>query len=137
MGARFAKWRAVIHVTDTLPSSACVRANTHALARYAALCQEQELVPIVESEVLMDGPHTIERCEEVTGIVLHAVFNALFEQDVAFEKMLLKPNMVLPGKECACQASVEEVAIATLRCPRCLVSFSCRAAKMLGSPLPT
>jgi fructose-bisphosphate aldolase class I len=118
MGARFAKWRAVIHVTDTLPSSACVRANAHALARYAALCQEQELVPIVEPEVLMDGPHTIERCEEVTGIVLHAVFNALFEQDVAFEKMLLKPNMVLPGKECARQASVEEVAIATLRCFR-------------------
>jgi fructose-bisphosphate aldolase, class I len=100
MGARFAKWRAVIHVTDTLPSSACVRANAHALARYASLCQEQELVPIVEPEVLMDGLHTIDRCEEVTGMVLHAVFNALFEQGIALEGMLLKPNMVLAGKEC-------------------------------------
>ncbi len=116
MGARFAKWRAVIHVTDALPSSACVRANAHALARYASLCQEQELVPIVEPEVLMDGSHTIERCEEVTGIVLHAVFHALFEQGVALEGILLKPNMVLAGKECALQASIEEVAIATLRC---------------------
>ena len=118
MGARFAKWRAVIHVTDALPSSACVRANAHALARYASLCQEQELVPIVEPEVLMDGSHTIERCEEVTGIVLHAVFHALFEQGVALEGILLKPNMVLAGKECARQASIEEVAIATLRCLR-------------------
>src|SRR6516225_6710595 len=118
MGARFAKWRAVIHVTDILPSSACVRANAHALARYASLCQEQELVPIVEPEVLMDGSHTIERCEGVTGTVLHAVFNALFEQGVALEGMLLKPNMVLAGKECARQASVEEVATATLRCLR-------------------
>ena len=118
MGARFAKWRAVVHVTDTLPSSACVRANAHALARYASLCQEQELVPIVEPEVLMDGSHAIERCEEVTGIVLHAVFDALFEQGVVLEAMLLKPNMVLSGKECVRQASVEDVATATLRCLR-------------------
>jgi fructose-bisphosphate aldolase, class I len=118
MGARFAKWRAVIHLTDTLPSFACVSANAHALARYAALCQEQELVPIVEPEVLMDGSHTIERCEEVTGVVLHAVFRALFEQGVALEGMLLKPNMVIAGKECTRQASVEEVATATLRCLR-------------------
>ena len=118
MGARFAKWRAVIHLTDSRPSSACVSANAHALARYASLCQEQELVPIVEPEVLMDGPHTIERCEEVTGVVLHAVFHALFEQRVALEGMLLKPNMVIAGKECARQASVEEVAAATLRCLR-------------------
>ena len=118
MGARFAKWRAVIHLTDALPSSACVNANAHALARYASLCQEQELVPIVEPEVLMDGSHTIERCEEVTGTVLHAVFHALFEQGVALEGMLLKPNMVLAGKECARQASVKEVATATLRCLR-------------------
>ena len=100
MGARFAKWRAVIHVTDILPSSACVRSNAHALARYASLCQEQKLVPIVEPEVLMDGSHTIERCEGVTGMVLHAVFHALFEQGIALEGMLLKPNMVLAGKEC-------------------------------------
>jgi fructose-bisphosphate aldolase, class I len=118
MGARFAKWRAVIHVTDTLPSPACVRANAHALGRYASLCQEQELVPIVEPEVLMDGPHTIERCEEVTGMVLHAVFHALFEQGIALEEMLLKPNMVLAGKECDRQASISEAATATLRCLR-------------------
>ena len=118
MGARFANWRAVIHLTDALPSSACVNANAHALARYASLCQEQELVPIVEPEVLMDGSHTIERCEEVTGVVLHAVFHALFEHGVALEEMLLKPNMVIAGKECTRQASVEEVAAATLGCLR-------------------
>jgi fructose-bisphosphate aldolase, class I len=118
MGARFAKWRAVIHITDALPSSACVSANAHALARYAALCQEKDFVPIVEPEVLMDGSHTIERCEEVTGVVLHAVFHALFEQGVALEGILLKPNMVLAGKECTRQASLEEVATATLRCLR-------------------
>ena len=118
MGARFAKWRAVIHVTETLPSSACVSANAYALGRYAALCQEQELVPIVEPEVLMDGSHTIERCEEVTGNVLHAVFHALFAHSVVLEGMLLKPNMVVAGKECGFQASVPEVATATLRCLR-------------------
>jgi fructose-bisphosphate aldolase class I len=118
MGARFAKWRAVIHITDALPSSACLTANAHALARYAALCQEQELVPIVEPEVLMDGSHTIERCEQVTGAVLHAVFNGLFEQNIALEGMLLKPNMVVAGKACRGQPSVEEVATATLRCLR-------------------
>jgi fructose-bisphosphate aldolase class I len=118
MGARFAKWRAVIHIDDTLPSLGCVSANAHALARYAALCQEQNLVPIVEPEVLMDGPHTIDRCEQVTGAVLQAVFCALFEQRVALERMLLKPNMVIAGKECAKQAPIEEVAAATLRCLR-------------------
>jgi fructose-bisphosphate aldolase class I len=118
MGARFAKWRAVIRITDALPSSACVGANAHALARYAALCQEQSLVPIVEPEVLMDGSHTLERCEQVTGIVLHAVFHALFEQGVALEGMLLKPNMVVAGKDCSSQPSVAQVAIATLRCLR-------------------
>jgi len=118
IGARFAKWRAVITVSDTLPSATCVIANAHALARYAALCQESDIVPIVEPEVLMDGSHTIERCEEVTGEVLHAVFNALFEQKIFLEGMLLKPNMVISGKECTKQASVEEVARATLRCLR-------------------
>ena len=118
MGARFAKWRAVIRINDGVPSSRCVSANAHALARYAALCQEQRLVPIVEPEVLMDGSHAIERCEEVTGFVLHSVFHALFEQGVVPEFMLLKPNMVIAGKECARQASVQEVAIATLRCLR-------------------
>ncbi len=100
MGARFAKWRAVIAVSDTLPSTACVQANAHALARYAALCQEQGVAPIVEPEVLMDGSHTIERCEEVTANVLHAVFNALFDQNVSLEGMLLKPNMVISGIKC-------------------------------------
>jgi fructose-bisphosphate aldolase class I len=118
MGARFAKWRAVITVNDTLPSAACVSANAHALARYAALCQEAGLVPIVEPEVLMDGSHTIERCEEVTSAVLHAVFRALLEQRVALESMLLKPNMVIAGKDSSRQASVPEVATATLRCLR-------------------
>jgi fructose-bisphosphate aldolase, class I len=118
MGAGFAKWRAVLHVTDTLPSAACVSANAHALARYASLCLEQELVPIVEQEVLMDGSHSIRRCEEVTSVVLHAVFDALFEQCVGLEAILLKPNMVIAGKECAQQASMEQVADATLRCLR-------------------
>src|SRR4029434_3076544 len=99
----------------TLPSPVCVNANGNALARYAALSQEQGLVPIVEPEVLMDGSHTIERCEEGTGVVLHAVFHALFKQNVAFEGMLLKPNMVIAGKKCARQASKDEVATATLR----------------------
>jgi len=116
MGARFAKWRAVIAVSDALPSATCVQANACALARYAALCQEQGLVPIVEPEVLMDGSHTIERCEAVTGNVLHAVFNALVDHGVSLEGMLLKPNMVIPAVKCTRQASVQEVALATLRC---------------------
>ena len=116
MGARFAKWRAVIHIADGRPSRACVSANAQALARYAALCQEASLVPIVEPEVLMDGSHSIERCEEVTAMVLHAVFHALFEQRVALESMLLKPNMVVAGKASPRPGSVQEVATATLRC---------------------
>jgi fructose-bisphosphate aldolase class I len=118
MGARFAKWRAVIRIGEPLPSSTCVHVNAHALARYAALCQEQGLVPIVEPEVLMDGSHTIERCEEVTSHVLQTTVNELFEQRVSLEGMLLKPNMVIAGKQCAQQASVEDVALATLRCLR-------------------
>ena len=118
MGARFAKWRAVIRIADALPSPACVSANAHALGRYAALCQEQRLVPIVEPEVLMDGSHPIERCEEVTGVVLHAVFQALLEQGVSLEAMLLKPNMVIAGTESPRPASVHQVATATLRCLR-------------------
>ncbi len=118
MGARFAKWRAVIRISDTLPSHACINANAHALARYAALCQEQNLVPIVEPEVLMDGSHSIERCEEVTGAVLHTVFSALYDQGVRLERMLLKPNMVIAGKDRPHPVSVQEVATATLRCLR-------------------
>ena len=101
MGARFAKWRAVIYISDTLPSYACISANAHALARYAALCQEENLVPIVEPEVLMDGSHSIERCEEITGAVLHAVFSALHDQRVLLERMLLKPSMVIAGQRLA------------------------------------
>jgi fructose-bisphosphate aldolase, class I len=118
LGARFAKWRAVFDVSDTLPSRSCVHVNADALARYAAICQEQGVVPIVEPEVLMDGPHAIERCEEATGNVLHAVFDALFEQKVILEDMLLKPNMVISGKKCAAQTTVRDVAVATLRCLR-------------------
>jgi fructose-bisphosphate aldolase class I len=118
IGARFAKWRAVIHVTTSLPTSACVHANAHALARYAALCQEQDLVPIVEPEVLMDGRHSIERCEEVSGMVLREVFQALADYGVALETMLLKPNMIVPGKANTHPASVQEVAVSTLRCLR-------------------
>jgi fructose-bisphosphate aldolase class I len=116
MGARFAKWRAVIAVGDGMPSRGCIEANAHALARYAALCQESGLVPVVEPEVLMDGDHTLSRCAEVTEEVLRAVFNALATQGVAPEAMVLKPNMVVPGLACATQATVEEVADATVRC---------------------
>jgi fructose-bisphosphate aldolase class I len=115
LGARFAKWRAVIRVDDHLPSDTCVEVNAHALARYAALSQEQDLVPIVEPEVLMDGSHTLARTEDVTGNVLACVFRALDTQRVCLEGMLLKPNMVVPGKDCPEQASVAAVAAATLR----------------------
>jgi fructose-bisphosphate aldolase class I len=115
MGARFAKWRAVIAIREGLPTEKCVRSNAHALGRYAALCQEQGLVPIVEPEVLMDGPHTIERCQEVTEQVLATVFDELFEQRAFLEGMLLKPNMVIAGDACPRQAPVAEVAEATLR----------------------
>lgn len=116
IGAQFAKWRAVIRITDRLPSQTCINVNAYALGRYAALCQEQGIVPIVEPEVLMEGTHTIGRCDMVTGGVLHAVFNALYEQKVSLEGMLLKPNMIISGSTCPAQASVTEVADATLRC---------------------
>jgi fructose-bisphosphate aldolase, class I len=115
MGARFAKWRAVIRVSDHLPSDTCVEVNAHALGRYAALSQEAGLVPIVEPEVLMDGMHPLARAEDVTGKVLERVFHALHTQRVRLEGMLLKPNMIVPGKECPEQASVTAVATATLR----------------------
>jgi fructose-bisphosphate aldolase class I len=116
MGARFAKWRAVITIGDGLPNRGCIEANAQALARYAALCQEEGLVPIVEPEVLMDGEHTLERCREVTEETLHAVFNHLYEQRVMLEGMILKPNMVLPGLNCVDQETVNEVADATVKC---------------------
>jgi len=118
MGARFAKWRAVIVIGAGVPTAFCVKANAHALARYAALCQEADLVPIVEPEVLMDGSHTIDRCEEVTTVTLSVVFSELLEHRVALEGTLLKPNMVLSGKDCPIQAGASEVARATVRCLR-------------------
>ena len=116
LGARFAKWRAVITIGDRIPSDYCLDANAHALARYAALCIEQGLVPIVEPEVLMDGDHTLERCYEVTSRTLHRVFGALARQRVPLEQILLKPNMVISGKECGVQASKEQIAERTLSC---------------------
>src|SRR5580765_2680545 len=104
LGAKFAKWRAVITIGDDIPSAYCIDVNAHALARYAALCQEADIVPIVEPEVLMDGSHTIERCFEVTTDTLHALFAALFDQRGVLEGTLLKPNMVLSGKDCKVQA---------------------------------
>jgi fructose-bisphosphate aldolase class I len=116
LGARFAKWRAVIVIDGSLPSEGCIEANAHALARYAALCQEANLVPIVEPEILMDGAHTISRCAEVTGRVLHEVFQQLDRQRVMLEAIVLKPNMVLAGLACENQPGVHEVAEATLKC---------------------
>ena len=116
MGARFAKWRAVITIGDGIPSLACYEANAHALARYAALCQESGLVPIVEPEVLMDGTHTIEKCYEVTDMALKITFEELNKQNVSLEGMVLKPNMVISAIDCPEQASVEKVAELTLKC---------------------
>jgi fructose-bisphosphate aldolase, class I len=116
MGARFAKWRAVITIGDGIPSRACMEANAHALARYAALCQESGLVPIVEPEVLMDGDHTLEQCFEVTEEVLRTVFDQLFIQGVMLEGIILKPNMIVPGLKCPKQESAEKVADATVKC---------------------
>jgi fructose-bisphosphate aldolase class I len=118
LGARFAKWRAVIAVGDGLPTHACIRAHAEALALYASRCQEKGLVPIVEPEVLMEGDHAIERCEELTALALHAVFAALFEQGVHLEGILLKPNMVVSGSACPQQAAPDQVAEATRRCFR-------------------
>jgi fructose-bisphosphate aldolase class I len=115
LGARFTKWRAVIMIGDRIPSQACIEANAHALGRYAALSQETGLVPIVEPEVLMDGDHDIRRCAEVTEATLQAVFSQLFAQGVVLEGSLLKPNMIISGKGCPEQASVAQVAEATVR----------------------
>ena len=115
LGARFAKWRAVIDIADGIPTSYAIEANAQALARYAALCQENDIVPIVEPEVLMDGGHTIERCEAVTSATLQAVFEQLAKHRILLEGMVLKPNMVISGKKAPKRAPPEEVAAATLR----------------------
>jgi fructose-bisphosphate aldolase, class I len=116
MGARFAKWRAVIAIGPQIPTRACLEANAQGLARYAALCQEAGVVPIVEPEVLMDGDHTMQRCFEVTEKVLETVFEQIHTQGVMLEGMILKPNMVLPGLTCPKQESVDAVADATVKC---------------------
>jgi fructose-bisphosphate aldolase class I len=116
LGARFAKWRAVIDIGAGIPTRGAIEANAHALARYAALCQETNIVPIVEPEVLMDGSHTIERCEEVTDAALSEVFVQLNRARLHLEGMILKPNMVISGKKCPTQATPEKVAAATVRC---------------------
>jgi fructose-bisphosphate aldolase class I len=113
-GARFAKWRAVIDIADGIPTWACVKSNAHALARYARICQQEQIVPIVEPEVLMDGAHDAARCDEVTRWMLQTTFNELAEQRVALEGMVLKPNMVVSGKGSVRQASVDEVAERTI-----------------------
>jgi len=116
LGARFAKWRAVFAIGDETPSDGCIEANAHALARYAGLCQEVGLVPIVEAEVLMDGDHALDECYAITEKVLRSVFQALYSQRVKLEGMLLKPNMVLSGLTCAHQATLDDVAEATVSC---------------------
>ncbi|HEY7318265.1 MAG TPA: class I fructose-bisphosphate aldolase [Candidatus Binatia bacterium] len=116
LGAKFAKWRAVITIGDGIPTYTCLEANAHALARYAALCQEGGLVPIVEPEVLLDGSHTIERCQEVTEQTLKVTFTALFLQRIHLEGMILKPSMVVSGKDNPRQAGVQEVAERTIQC---------------------
>jgi fructose-bisphosphate aldolase class I len=119
LGAKFAKWRAVIEIDEqNIPSAYAIRANAHALARYAALCQEADIVPIVEPEVLMDGAHDIERCNAVTSRMLESVFSELNAHGVLYEGMLLKPNMVIPGMKCPQRTSAEEVAQASVRCLR-------------------
>ena len=118
LGARFAKWRAVINIGTDIPSGYCLKANAHALARYAALAQEAGIVPIVEPEVIMDGGHTIDRCFDVTEAALRELYDALYEQRVLLEGSVLKPNMVVSGTECAQQAGVDEVAEKTVRCLR-------------------
>jgi fructose-bisphosphate aldolase class I len=115
LGARFAKWRAVITIGKGIPSRTCIEENAHALARYAAICQEAGIVPIVEPEVLMDGDHTIDRCEEVTEWTLNSLYDALYLNKVVLEGSVLKPSMVISGKQCAQQAGVDEVAERTIR----------------------
>ena len=142
-GARFAKWRAVYNVSDTLPSRAAIEANAEALARYAAICQAQGVVPIVEPEVLIDGDHTMARCAEVTQDVLHEVFDALHRHHVALEHMLLKPSMVVPGKAHAQQATPATWRRDPSRAAphgaarRCRASIFCPVASRLPRRRPT
>lgn len=124
LGAKFAKWRAVITIGDDMPSSTCIEANCHALARYAALCQEAGIVPMVEPEVLMDGAHDLDVCYDVTEVTLRSLFASLYEQNVMLEGTILKASMVVSGKDCPEQASIDEVAEATVRCLKASVPAS-------------
>ncbi|MEP7097769.1 MAG: class I fructose-bisphosphate aldolase, partial [Dokdonella sp.] len=124
LGAKFAKWRAVISIGDDTPSGTCIEANSHALARYAALCQEAGIVPMVEPEVLMDGDHDLDVCYEVTEATLRSLFGALYEQNVMLEGTILKASMVVSGKDCEDQADIDEVAEATIRCLKAAVPAS-------------
>jgi fructose-bisphosphate aldolase, class I len=124
LGAKFAKWRAVIDIGADIPSYDCIMTNAHALSRYAALCQQEDIVPIVEPEVLMDGDHDADRCAMITEWVLKTVFEQLYYQRVALEGMVLKPNMIVPGKKSAKRASVEEVAEKTLKVLKACVPAS-------------
>ena len=136
LGARFAKWRAVITIGESRPSAGCIQANAHALARYAALCQEAGLLPMVEPEVLMDGPHTLRRCGEVTEDVLRAVFGELHDQRVLLEGLILKPNMVLPGSDRPRQEPVDAVADATLEALRRTVPAAVAGIAFLSGGQP-
>lgn len=124
LGAKFAKWRAVITIGEDMPSSTCIEANCHALARYAALCQEAGIVPMVEPEVLMDGSHDLDVCYDVTEVTLRSLFASLYEQNVMLEGTILKASMVVSGKDCPEQASIDEVAEATVRCLKASVPAS-------------
>ncbi|MCR6701155.1 MAG: fructose-bisphosphate aldolase class I [Dokdonella sp.] len=124
LGAKFAKWRAVITIAENTPSGTCIEANCHALARYAALCQEAGIVPMVEPEVLMDGSHDIDECYEVTEATLRSLFGSLYEHNVMLEGTILKASMVIAGKDCPDQADVDDVADATVRCLRASVPAS-------------
>ena len=132
LGARFCKWRAVITIGSGIPSRACIEANAHALARYAALCQEASMVPIVEPEVLIDGDHTIERCYDVTLETQRVLFDELYHQGIFFEGMILKPSMVISGKQCPKRAGVEQVAEMTVRCLRNTVPASVTGVAFLS-----
>lgn len=136
-GARFAKWRAVITIGADNPSATNIKANAYLLARYAAICQEAGLVPIVEPEVIMDGDHSLEQCAEVTTEVLHAVFNALYAHKVDLEGMILKPNMILPGTKAANQSNAEDIAKATVNCfMRCVPASVPGIAFLSGGQAP-
>ena len=136
MGARFAKWRAVIAIGRGIPTIDCIKANAHALARYAVLCQEASLVPIVEPEVLMDGDHSLQQCYDVTEELLRSVFNHLYQQGVVLEGMILKPNMVASGLNSPTQATIDEVADATVHCLRQAVPAAVAGVAFLSGGQP-